>query len=459
MEPKSLAQITEWVSGTLKGPHDRLISGVSTDSRSAVEGDLFVALRGENFDGHQFVAKVKKATAALVDKFQPDLSEFPQIIVKDTLVALQQLARAYRKSLSLKMIAVTGSNGKTSTKEMIAAVAGRKYAVAKTEGNLNNHIGVPLTLLKMSANHEVGVVEMGMNHAGELLSLCNIASPDIGVITNVGNAHIGNLGSKEAIAAEKAVVAESIATDGVVILNAHDLFTDWIAQRVKARVVRAGIETGEVRISNVNHTLEGEQFTISDESGTAHAELLIHGDHMIQNAALAVAVGRVLGIGIEECAKGLAHTSIPGGRFKLQKMFGLTVMNDAYNANPDSMVAAIRTVGRLAVSGHRVAALGAMAELGDQSETGHRRVGVEVVEAGFDVLVTVGKEARLIADAAVAAGLKKVRSVVTHGEAVEYLNTILQPDDLLLVKGSASSRMGQVIEGLEMTQQKGQWAS
>ena len=209
-------------------------------------GEFFVALRGEQFDGHAFLPAVKEAAAAgaLVSDVNADLNGFTQIEVPETLAALQRLARAYRTQLRLKAIGVTGSSGKTSTKEMIASVLRERFSVIKTIGNYNNHIGLPLTVLGASSADDFGVFEMGMNHAGELAPLCEIARPDASVITNIGMAHIGHLETREAIAAEKAMVAEAVPAEGFVVLNANDDFTDWIAARCKARVVRAGFNRG-----------------------------------------------------------------------------------------------------------------------------------------------------------------------------------------------------------------------
>ena len=236
-----------------------------TDSRSIRKGEFFVALRGEQFDGHAFLPAVWEAEAAgaLVSEVNLRLSGLPQIEVPDTLAALQRLAKGYRSELRLKAIGVTGSSGKTSTKEMIASVLRERFSVAKTVGNYNNHIGVPLIRSRGELRGRgFGVFEMGMNHAGELAPLCEIARPDVAVITNVGMAHIGHLGTREAIAKEKAVVAEAIPAEGIVVLNANDEFTDWIAARCQARVIRAGLNLGDLQARNIEHSDKGANFTL-----------------------------------------------------------------------------------------------------------------------------------------------------------------------------------------------------
>jgi UDP-N-acetylmuramoyl-tripeptide--D-alanyl-D-alanine ligase len=461
MDPRTFEQIAALVGGKLHGAGAGTVTKVVTDSRLIRAGEFFVALHGEQFDGHAFLPAVKKAAAsgALVSHVNSDLNGFTQIEVPETLAALQRLARAYRNQLPLKAIGVTGSSGKTSTKEMIASVLSERFPVLKTIGNYNNHIGLPLTVLAASCADDFGVFEMGMNHAGELAPLCEIARPDASVITNIGIAHIGYLETREAIAGEKAIVAEAVPVEGFVVLNANDDFTDWIAARCKARVVRAGVNRGDVEARNVVESVRGATFTLAHRGRSIMVSLPVHGEHMVANACLAAAVGLEFGLTLEECATGLAKTTIPGNRLKIQHLGPLLVINDAYNANPDSMVAALRTVTQLSVKGRRVAALGRMGELGKESEVAHRRVGRVVAEFEFDYLVTVGDEARLIAEAANAAGLKSTKQADTHEQAIEALLDYLEPGDLLLVKGSLSSAMDRVVHGLEAFFEQAKWRS
>jgi UDP-N-acetylmuramoyl-tripeptide--D-alanyl-D-alanine ligase len=461
MDPRTFEQIAALVGGKLRGVGAGKVTKVVTDSRLIRAGEFFVALRGEHFDGHAFLPAVKEAAAAgaLVSDVNVDLNGFTQIEVPETLAALQRLAQAYRNELRLKAIGVTGSSGKTSTKEMIASVLGERFSVLKTIGNYNNHIGLPLTVLGASSADDFGVFEMGMNHAGELAPLCEIARPDASVITNIGTAHIGHLETREAIATEKAVVAEVISAEGFVVLNANDDFTDWIAARCKARVIRAGLNRGDVHARNIDQCFKGASFTLAHGARTTQVSLPVHGEHMVTNACLAAAVGLEFGLTLEECAAGLAKTTIPGNRLKIQNLGPLVVINDAYNANPDSMVAALKTATQFTVKGRRVAALGRMGELGKESEAAHRRVGRAVAEFEFDYLVTVGDEARLIAEAASSAGLKSANRADTHEQAIEALLDYLEPGDLLLVKGSLSSAMDRVVQGLEAVFDQAKWRS
>jgi UDP-N-acetylmuramoyl-tripeptide--D-alanyl-D-alanine ligase len=461
MDPRTFEQIAALVGGKLHGTGAEKVTKVVTDSRSIRAGEFFVALAGDQFDGHDFLPAVKEAAAAgaLVSHVNVDLNGFTQIEVPETLAALQRLARAYRNELRLKAIGITGSSGKTSTKEMIAAVLGERFSVIKTIGNYNNHIGLPLTVLAASSADDFGVFEMGMNHAGELAPLCEIARPDAAVLTNVGMAHIGHLDTREAIAAEKAVVAEAVPAEGFVVLNANDDFTDWIAARCKARIVRAGIGRGAVKALNVDELVKGATFTLEHGGRATQVLLPVHGEHMVANACLAAAIGLEFGLTLEECAAGLARTVIPGNRLKIQHLGPLLVINDAYNANPDSMVAALKTATQLSVKGRRVAALGQMGELGKESEAAHRRLGKKVAELEFDFLVTVGDEARLIAESASSAGLKSTRQADTHEQAIDALLDYLEPGDLLLVKGSLSSAMDRVVHGLEAVFDQAKWRS
>jgi UDP-N-acetylmuramoyl-tripeptide--D-alanyl-D-alanine ligase len=461
MDPRTFEQIATLVGGKLHGTGTGKVTKVVTDSRLIRPGEFFVALSGEQFDGHAFLPAVKEAAAAgaLVNHVNADLNGFTQIEVPETLAALQRLARAYRTELRLKAIGVTGSSGKTSTKEMIASVLGERFSVIKTIGNYNNHIGLPLTVLSGSTTDDFGVFEMGMNHAGELAPLCEIARPDAAVITNIGMAHIGYLETREAIAAEKATVAEAIPPEGFVVLNANDDFTDWIAARCKARVIRAGFDPADVKARNLSESVKGATFTLEHRGRSTQVFLQVHGEHMVANACLAAAVGLEFGLTLQECAAGLAKTTIPGNRLKVQHLGPLLVINDAYNANPDSMVAALKTATQLGATGRRVAALGRMGELGKESEAAHQRVGKAVAEFKFDYLVTVGDEARLIADAAISAGLESAERADTHQQAIDALLDFLEPGDLLLVKGSFSSSMDRVVHGLEAVFDQAKWRS
>ncbi len=451
MDPLSLDQLTQFAGAVRRtGQRDRLITRLSTDSRSLQPGDLFVALRGDNFDGHQFVGQAQQrgAAGALVEekwsgKSSPD---FSLLRVKDTLVAYQQIAAQYRRSLGLKVVAITGSNGKTSTKDFTASVLARRLQVAKTEGNFNNHVGLPRTMLEATAQDQVGVWEIGMNHPGEIAPLAQLAQPDVAIITNVGIAHLEFMGSREAIAREKGDLAASLGANGTLILNGGDEFAEAIAQRTAARVVFAGLERGDVQARDIVQTASGAEFSILEGAHHCHAVLPVPGLHMVQNALLAVAAGRAFGLSLEECAAGLAAAPLARARLQIKEIHGVQFIDDSYNANPDSTKAALRTLAELETDGRRIAVLGEMAELGAESVQGHEEVGRLAASLGIHQLIALGKGSAAIAAAARAAGLTNSKMVASAAEAAELLGAVTQPGDLVLVKGSRTARTERVME-------------
>src|SRR5215470_652469 len=451
MNPLALSQIAQFAGASLlSGDGTVVISKVSTDSRTIKPGELFVALHGENFDAHDFVEAAAKsgAAGALVNhNWEGQVSEnFARIRVTDTLHAYQQIAANYRRSLTLKVLAITGSNGKTSTKDFAASVLARKFRVTKTEGNFNNHVGLPRTILETTSEDEVAVWEIGMNHPGEIAELSKIAAPDAAIITNIGLAHIEFMGSREAIAREKGTLAEAVGPQGTVILNADDPFSTAIAARTHAKVVLAGTTAGTVRAIEIRQSAEGSEFTIIEGAHRCRAQLPVAGSHMVQNALLAIAAGRAFGLSIEECAAGLAAAPLAKARLQIKEIRGVQFLDDSYNANPDSMKAALRTLVELDTDGKRIAVLGEMRELGTESERGHREVGETAATLGVDQLITIGDAAELIAEGARTAGLEKVSSARSTGEAAKLLGEIAEPGDLVLIKGSRAARTEEVIE-------------
>jgi UDP-N-acetylmuramoyl-tripeptide--D-alanyl-D-alanine ligase len=451
MNPLSLAQIAKLAGGSISADDTSLmVSRVSTDSRTLQDGDLFVPLRGENFDGHKFVAQAAErgALGAMVEENWNGSAPrgFALIRVADTLVGYQTLAANYRASLRLKVIAITGSNGKTSTKDFVAATLAKKFRVTKTEGNFNNHVGLPQTMLAAERDDEIAVWEMGMNHPGEIAALAKLAAPDVAIITNIGVAHIEFMGSREAIAQEKGALAEALTPGGTLILNADDPFSDGIAKRSAARAILVGIENGSVRATDISQHSTGSEFTILEGAHRCRAQLPVPGIHMVQNAMLAVAAGRAFGLSLEECAVGLASTPLTKARLQIREIDGIQFIDDSYNANPDSMKAALRTLVELDADGRRIAVLGEMGELGSESERGHREVGEAAAELRIDELIAVGTTGALIADAAKKAGLENSVAVESANDAADHLDKSAAPGDLILVKGSRSARMERVLE-------------
>lgn len=452
VDPTELSKIAKWAGGTLlHGNGSVRVGTICTDSRALKAGDLFLALRGENFDGHAFVADAAQlgAAGAVVETAPDELPEnFVLIEVPETLAALQQIAAYYRRSLPLKSVAITGSNGKTSTKDFTASVLGERFHVLKTAGNLNNHIGLPLTILRAGMDDQVGVFEIGMNHAGETEPLAKIARPDVGIITNIGVAHIEFLGSRDAIAREKGMLAEAVPEDGAVVLDADDEYTRSISQRSKARAVLCGIGGGDIRASNIRIDATGNHFHVSAFGEEFEAHIAAPGEHMVRNALFAIAVGIIFGLTPAECVAGLEKANLTSGRFEQKTIRGIHVIDDTYNANPDSMVAALRTLAQIPTQGQRIAVLGRMGELGMEAERGHYRVGEAAGELGIDCVVGVGNEAAWISQSARVNGVRHIFQVGSTSAAAGLLRSLAHPGDVLLVKGSRLAQMEKIVEGL-----------
>jgi UDP-N-acetylmuramoyl-tripeptide--D-alanyl-D-alanine ligase len=362
---------------------------------------------------------------------------------------LQQLSSGYRDTLRLRVVGITGSNGKTSTKDLTAAVLGQGFRVQKTAGNLNNHLGVPLTLLSVNPQDEVAVVEIGMNHPGEIAPLAALAKPDVAIITNIGVAHIEYMGSREAIAQEKGMLAEAVPSDGTVILNAEDDMTPGIARRCRAKILTAGIDAGDVRATGLRVLPGAMEFSLQHEGKSVAALVPVLGEHMVRNAALACAAGVALGLPLEQCAAGLAKLELSKGRLQAKKVGNLTVLDDSYNANPDSVVAGLATLASIPGGGRRIAVLGRMGELGSEAEAGHRRVGRAAGEKGIACVIAVGDQADWISEEARANGVPSVIHVADTASAATALRDFAQAGDIVLVKGSRSAKMERVIQALE----------
>src|SRR5881397_3086512 len=450
MNPLPLSRIAQFAGCSLaSGDGTVVIAKVSSDSRTVKPGELFVALRGENFDGHDFVESAAKtdAAGAIVDSNWKGSvpKNFALIRTSDTLQAYQELAANYRKSLTLNVVAITGSNGKTSTKDFAAAVLARRFRVTKTEGNFNNHVGLPRTILQAASGDEVAVWEIGMNHPGEIAALAKLAAPDVAIITNIGVAHIEFMGSREKIAEEKGALAEAVGTQGTVILNADDPFTRSIATRARGKVILAGTTAGNIRAGEISQSGTGTDFTILEGAHRCRAQLPVPGLHMVQNALLAVAAGRAFGLSLEDCAAGLAAALLTKARLQIKDLGGVQFLDDSYNANPDSMKAALRTLVELDADGKRIAVLGEMLELGEESERGHREVGETAAALKIDKLIAIGDVAASITDGARHAGLQSTAVVKSTSEAAELLSQMVQPGDLVLIKGSRAARTEEVI--------------
>ena len=453
MDPTALDAIIRWTGGHLHGGDPALsIDTICTDSRALKAADLFLALRGDHFDGHTFVAEAARrgAIGAVVEESLEGLPPgFAQVQVGNTLDALQKISARYRRRLSLQVVAITGSNGKTSTKDFTAAVLGQNFRVTKTEGNFNNHIGLPLTMLQARSSDQIGVFEIGMNHPGEIAPLAALAAPDVAIITNIGMAHIEYMGSREAIAREKGALVEALQPSGLVILNADDEFSKSIVSRTKADAIFCGLDQGDVRATDLRQDFSGMKFRLGADDHWVDAELPVPGVHMVRNALLAVAAGRFFGLSLEECAEGLRSLRLARGRLEQKIIGGIHVLDDTYNANPDSVAAALRTLAAMPSAGRRIAVLGRMGELGAESEPGHRRVGRVAAELGIDCVIDVGAAPSFIAEEAAHGGVAQVLRPANAQDAVQALREVAKPGDVVLVKGSRSAKMERIVEGLQ----------
>ena len=451
MQTLSLKTVVDYAGGTLRqGDPSLAIDGITTDSRLDRPGELFVALRGENFDGHRFVAdSAARGTVGAMVETGFNAATVPAgyalVEVDDTLQAYQRIAARYRRSLSARVITITGSNGKTSTKDLTAAVLSRRFRVLKTDGNLNNHIGVPLTLLRAGAADELIVLEIGMNHPGEIAPLADMARPDLAIITNIGTAHIEYMGSRESIALEKGALAEAVGKGGHVVLPATDDFAGTIASRTRAQVVMVGGANSDIRAEAIEEDLAGSRFILVADGERLPAMLPVSGRHMVSNALLAVAAGRICGVALDECVAALAEVKLTKGRMEWKNINGLLILDDSYNANPDSMVVALETLARMPTARRRIAVLGKMAELGAASAAGHQRVGEAAARVGIDQLIGVGPESKMIVAGARGAGLHQTLALEGTEQAADWLRANARPGDLILIKGSRSAAMERVL--------------
>lgn len=446
MNPIDAKTLAEAADGILvAGDASATASRVSTDTRRIAPGDLFVALRGERFDGNDFAAQAARAGASLllVERWEGQVPDQAAVVrVGDGLLALQRLAHWHRARLDLPVLGITGSNGKTSTKDFARAVLARRGAVLATPGNLNNHIGVPLTVLAIDDTHTAAVVEMGMNHPGEIAPLCEIARPRFGIITNIGTAHIENLGSRDGIAEEKGALARALPEDGALFVPAGCDFYQYFKSRTRARVVPVGNGRGRIRAENLRQGNGRTRFSlVIGDLPAAEVDLPAVGRHMVKNALLAAGCGWVLGIDPAEIAAGLSEAELTSGRLRQYDSGGVIVFDDTYNANPESMMAAIETLAEtpLPNGGRRYAVLGPMGELGEHGPEAHRRIGRVAAEAGV-IVIAVGAEAAGIAEGAGGADL-----VADPSEAAGEIARRAGPGDAVLFKASRSAAIERVM--------------
>jgi UDP-N-acetylmuramoyl-tripeptide--D-alanyl-D-alanine ligase len=432
---------------------------VHADSRSVRRGDLFVALAGEQFDGHAFVAAAMAAgaVAAIVRLgFTPPPSFAGTLLigVADPLRAYQQLAAAHRGRFALPLVAVTGSNGKTTTKEMVASVLAQRWKTLKTEGNLNNRIGVPQTLLRLTGRHEAAVVEMGVDDMGQTTRLCEIVRPTVGIITNIGPDHLEFFGSMDRSAESKAELLPELPADGVAILNADDRYFELFEARARCRVVSFGLSAqADVRAEGIAPDgTNGTQFrlVLPGRARRPLARIRVPGEHNVVNALAASAVGVALGLPAAAIVAGLARFRPAAMRSQVERRRGVTIINDCYNANPASMRAAVRLLAETRTSGRRIAVLGDMLELGPTTAELHAEVGAYVAGRGIDALLTCGPLARELARGARAGGMEggRISEFTDAAAAANGLLSLVRAGDVVLVKGSRGVRLERAVAAL-----------
>jgi UDP-N-acetylmuramoyl-tripeptide--D-alanyl-D-alanine ligase len=448
----------------LSGTPDRRIERISIDSRSVSAGDLFIAIRGERFDGHEFVtaALAAGAAGAVVTK-APAAPEAghgrpaPVLLeVADTTRALQDIAREVRRRSGAKVVAITGSAGKTTTKELTAEFLSAKYSVFRNKGNLNNHIGLPLSLLELRTRPEVAVVELGMNHPGEIRTLVGIAEPDVRVWTNVGDAHLGFFASADAIADAKGEILEGARQTDLLVANADDPRVMAHVSRFAGRTITFGVsERADVRATGIQHRgLDGTAATVTTPHGHVHLSTSLLGLGNLSNVLAAAAVAAELGISLDTIAERAATMRPAAHRGALVRLpGGVTLIDDSYNSSPAALKQSLATVAAATGSARKIAVLGEMLELGEHATRLHRECGRAAADAGLDALITVGGDpAKQLADAARAAGLApaSVMHVATSAEAAALALQRVRPGDLVLVKGSRGTRTDIVVERLKV---------
>ena len=423
---------------------DIVFTGVGTDTRSLTNGDLFFALRGPNFDGHLFLVEAFGAGAAGAVVSRTISTALPTIEVEDTRVALGSLASYWRQQFNFPVIAVTGSNGKTTVKNMIASILSQSAVGWATEGNLNNDIGVPLTLLKLRQQHKFAVVEMGMNHRGEMAYLSGLAKPNIAVITNAAHAHLEGLGSVEQVAHAKGEIFGGLHEDGIAVINADDPYCRlWRDRAVPHQVMTFALENSADVTADYQTIESGSLVSMKTKEGEIEMRLPLLGKHNVMNAVTAATASLAGGASLGDIQRGLEKLTAIAGRLEVKTgISGARILDDTYNANPDSVTAGLEVLRE--ANGEKVLVLGDMAELGEASEDIHRRVGELARRIGVSRLFTVGPLSR---HAAAAFG-KSGRHFKGHAEAVDALLDVLHGDMTVLVKGSRSMHMEKVVKGI-----------
>ncbi len=418
---------------------------VSIDGRSLQPGDLYIALKGERFDGHDFIEQAKQAGACAAIVSQLSELDLPQLKVDDTRQALAELAAEKRQQFQGKLIAVTGSNGKTTVKEMLACILGSKGKVLATQGNFNNDIGLPLTLLRLQADDEYAVIEMGANHPGEIFQLSNIAQPDVALITNAGPAHLEGFGSLKGVARAKGEIFSGLFIQGTGIINGDDIFADdWQAMCKGKNTLVFGLKNQQADVKGeYQPTQTGAQLEVQYQQQQAQCQLPVPGEHNVMNALAAITASLAVGLSLQEACKALEAFAPVAGRLNMHRLEnGACVIDDSYNANPASLEAGLKVLKQL--PGRHWLVLGDMGELGENTEALHFDAGVKASEAGVDKLLAVGEHSK----AAVKAFGEQGRHFASQLALIDYCRQFIAKDLNLLIKGSRTMKMERVVDAL-----------
>ncbi len=458
MKNMTLKNIAAAVDGELfaeTADEEKVVEAVEIDSRRIGKNGLFIATVGERVDGHSFIDEVfKKGAAAVISEKKVENPVGPYILVKSSFDALEKLAAFYRKQLTTKVVGITGSVGKTSTKEVVAAVLSEKFSCLKTEGNLNNNIGLPLMVLRIR-DEEAAVLEMGISHFGEMTRLSESARPDIAIITNIGTSHMENLGSREGIFEEKSHITDYLAENGLVIVNGDDDILGGKTEINGHKVLRFGRgENADLKIVEEKSLgLDGNEFVLSGRvsGGRLKAAASLVGSHMVINAACAAVLATELGLSSEEIVKGIASVKAIPGRSNVIKTKKFTIIDDCYNANPDSMKAAIKTAAL--AKGRRILILGDMFELGEQERELHREVGSFIKTVGCEELITIGSLAEEIAAGARESGVENIHEYADKAGFFEEAERLIKADDTILVKASHGMHFEEIVERLKKAEE------
>ena len=445
-----LSRAAEFMQASGEFDPQAIAGGYSIDSRTIQPQELFFAVQGERLDGHDFVdaALSRGAVAAVVrrDHLARFPAQTPLLAVDDTLVALQQLAAVVRKLWGKPLIGVTGSAGKTTTKEIVAHVLATKHRVLKSQGNLNNHFGLPLQLLKLEPEHEIAVIEMGMSHAGAITSLAKLAQPNCGVVTMVAPVHLEFFDSIAGIARAKYELIDSLPADGIAVLNADDAYVSEFGRDFHGKVVTFGLQKpADIRAENIEALRPvGSAFDVVSDDKRVRAALPLLGEHSVYNALAAVAVGLQYGVTLQEAAESLASLSAGDKRGVLLEYDGATIINDCYNSNPKALDSMVRSLAQMPAQ-RRIVVAGEMLELGPSGEAMHRDCGQLMGTYGVDLVLGVRGLARFIVQGANAANVA-AEFAATPEEAAEWLQRNVKPGDLVLLKASRGVRLERALE-------------